>query len=104
MKTLRKNSFLIAAILCLTAACEKSTSVEGNTYEANGGAVKIEFQSGGKAVTTMGPMAAKCTYTQNGKTISLVCENDKIELTVNDDGSLAGPPSGFAARLTKKKT
>src|SRR5437764_8347782 len=98
MRTRWKNSLLIAAFLSLTAACEKSTSVEGNTYEANGGAMKIEFQSGGKAVTSVGPMSSTCTYTQNGKTVSLTCESDKIEFTVNDDGSLAGPRNGFAAR------
>ena len=102
MQSVWKQSLLIAAVVSL-AACGKSNSVEGNTYEANGGVLKIEFQSGGKAVTTMGPMATNCTYTQSDKKINLTCENEKLELTVNDDGSLAGPPTGFASRLTKKK-
>jgi hypothetical protein len=104
MHSFWNKSLLIAAIVSLTAACGKSNSVEGNTYEANGGAVKIQFQSGGKAVTSMGPMSTNCTYTQSGKAITLSCENEKLELTMNDDGSLAGPPQGFAARLTKKNT
>jgi len=104
MHSFWNKSLLIAAVVSLTAACGKSNSVEGNIYEANGGAVKIVFQSGGKAVTSMGPMSTNCTYTQNGKAITLSCENEKLELTLNDDGSLAGPPQGFAARLTKKNT
>lgn len=102
MQSAWKPALLIAAVLSLTA-CGKSNSVEGSTYEANGGVFKIEFQSGGKAVTTMGPMATNCTYTQSDKTVRLTCESEKLELTVNDDGSLAGPPDGFASRLTKKK-
>jgi hypothetical protein len=104
MKSRWHKAVLIAAAVILVAGCGKSSSVEGNTYEATGGDVKIEFQSGGKAVTSIGPMSSNCTYTQTGKTINLSCENEKLELTLNDDGSLAGPPNGFAARLTKKKT
>ena len=43
-------------------------------------------------------------HLQTGKTISLACANDKMDLTVNEDGSLSGPPEGFAPRLTKNKT
>jgi hypothetical protein len=103
MKSFWRNALLIAAIASFTAGCGKSSSVEGNTYEATGGVVKVEFQSGGKAITSIGAMSSPCTYTQTGKAIALSCENEKIELTVNDDGSLAGPPDGFAARLNKKK-
>ena len=104
MRSFLRNALLIAAVASFTAGCSKSSSVEGNTYEANGGAVKIEFQSSGKAITSIGVMSSPCTYTQTGKAIALSCENEKIEFTLNEDGSLSGPPEGFAARLTKKKT
>ena len=65
--------------------------------------VKIEFQSGGKAFASMGPMTSSCTYTQSGKTISLICEGDTTELTVAGDGSLNGPPDGMLSHLTKVK-
>jgi hypothetical protein len=103
MRSFWRRAFLVAAVAGFAAGCGKSSSVEGSTYEASGGGVKIEFQSGGKAITTLGPMSTPCTYTQTGKTISLACANDKMELTVNEDGSLSGPPQGFAPRLTKKK-
>lgn len=90
------------ALLCLSAtAC--GNSVSGHTYAGNGQLVKIEFQSGGKALTSFGPMTSSCTYMQSSKKISLTCEGDTTELTMADDGSLAGPPEGLLARLTKIK-
>lgn len=88
--------------LCLSAAgCGKSVS--GHTYAGNGEMVKIEFQSGGKAFASLGPMTSNCTFTQSGKKISLICEGDTEELTMADDGSLNGPPDGMLAHLTKVK-
>ncbi len=90
------------ALLCLGAtAC--GSSVSGHTYAGNGELVKIEFQSGGKAFAIMGPMTSSCTYTQSGKTISLICEGDTTELTVASDGSLNGPPDGMLSHLSKVK-
>jgi hypothetical protein len=77
--------------------------VEGNTYAGNGGVVQIEFKSGGKAYVSTGPVSTPCTYTESGKTVTLVCEGDKTVFTVNDDGALNGPQGGMLGRLTKKK-
>jgi hypothetical protein len=91
-----------AACVCLgLTAC--GNKVEGHTYAANGDVVKIEFQSGGKAFTSLGAMSAPCTYTQNGNQVSLVCEGDTTAFTLASDGSLSGPPDGMMARLTKVK-
>jgi hypothetical protein len=88
------------ALMCLgIAGC--GNSVSGHTYSAPGGMVKIEFQSGGKAMTSMGPMSSNCTYTQSGAKVELTCEGDTTELTVASDGSLTGPPDGMLAKLTK---
>ena len=75
--------------------------VEGNTYAGNGGVVQIEFKSGGKAYVSTGPVSTPCTYTESGKTLTLICEGDKTVFTV-DDGALKGPPGGVLGRLTKK--
>jgi hypothetical protein len=99
------NRTLLAAAICgasFTAAWGQS--VQGSTYEDNGGVVKIEFQSGGKAFTWTGPISTPCTYAQTGKKVVVTCEGDNLDFTMNDDGSLAGPPNGFISRLTKKKT
>ena len=98
-----KNALTIASIgtLLFTIGC--SGKVEGNTYEDNGGVVKVEFKSGGKAFVSTGPVTNTCTYAESGKNVTLTCEGDKTVLTVDDDGALSGPPGGFIARLTKKK-
>jgi hypothetical protein len=79
------------------------SSVSGNTYTGNGGVVQVEFKSGGKAYVSTGPVSTPCTYTESGKTVTLICEGDKTEFTVDDDGALLGPRGGFLGRLTKKK-
>ena len=89
-------------LMCLGAVgC--GTKVSGHTYAGNGNLVTIEFQSGGKAFASIGPMTSSCTYTQSGKTVTLVCEGDTTVLTIADDGSLNGPPDGMLAHLTKVK-
>jgi hypothetical protein len=92
---------LAAALSVALASC--GTSVAGNTYIDNGGVVQIEFKSGGKAYVSTGPVSNACTYTQSGKTLTLICNGDKTTFTVDDDGALNGPPNGFMGRLTKKK-
>ncbi len=77
--------------------------VKGHTYAGNGEMVKIEFQSGGNAIASMGPMSSSCTYTESGSKVELICEGDTTELTRNSDGTLSGPPDGMLARLTKVK-
>jgi hypothetical protein len=77
--------------------------VEGNTYIGNGGVVQIEFKSGAKAFVSTGPVSTPCTYTESGKTVTLVCEGDKTVFTVDEDGALNGPQGGLLGRLTKKK-
>ena len=87
--------------VCLTAC--GGGSVDGNTYVDNGGVVKIEFKSDGKAYVSTGPVTTTCSYTEKGKNVSLTCEGDRTEFTVDDDGALNGPPGGMLARLTKQK-
>jgi hypothetical protein len=94
----------LAALLIssgLLTAC--GGKVEGNTYAGNGGVVQIEFKSGGKAYVSTGPVSTPCTYTESGKTVTLICEGDKTVFTVDDDGELNGPRGGMLGRLTKKK-
>lgn len=89
-------------LMCFgAAAC--GSSVSGHTYAGNGELVKIEFQSGGKAITSFGAMSSNCTYTQSGKKIALTCEGDETDLNMADDGSLAGPDGGMLAHLAKVK-
>lgn len=97
------NALAMAMLGTLATAIGCGGKVEGNTYEDNGGVVKIEFKSGGKAYVSTGPATTTCSYAENGKTVTLTCEGDKTAFTVDDDGALNGPPGGFLTRLTKKK-
>jgi len=96
------NVLAVSLIGALGAIAGCGSGVEGSTYEDNGGVVKIEFKSGGKAYVSTGPATNTCTYSENGKKVSLVCEGDTTIFTVEDD-ALNGPPGGFLTRLTKKK-
>ena len=97
--TLRTGLLLVSGLYL--AGC--GAKVEGNTYAGNGGVVQIEFKSGGKAFVSTGPVSTPCTYSETGKSVTLVCEGDKTVFTVDDDGALIGPPNGMLGRLTKKK-
>jgi len=91
-----------AALLCLgMAGC--GNNVKGHTYTAADSSVTIEFQSGGAANVSFGPIASTCTYTQSGKQINLTCGGQTEVLTMADDGSLNGPADGPLGHLTKVK-
>ena len=93
---------IAAAALCFCAiGC--GNSVKGHTYAGNGQLMSIQFQSDGKALASMGPLTSNCTYTQAGNEITLICEGDTEQLTMNSDGSLNGPPDGMLAHLTRVK-
>lgn len=95
--------FAILAILVVFSTGCGGNTVEGSTYIDNGGVVQIEFKSGGKAFVSTGPVTNPCSYSQSGKTVTLICNSDKTVFTIGDDGALNGPPEGFLTRLTKKK-
>ena len=50
----RTVAFIAAVAVCATACGGKTA--EGNTYADNGGVVKIEFKSDGKAYVSTGPV------------------------------------------------
>ncbi len=90
----------IAATLLL-AACGKSVS--GSTYADASKTFKIEFQSGGKAIVSIGGQPADCTYEEKDKSITLTSAGQPAVFTMNDDGSLTGPAGGMlGGTLTKQ--
>jgi len=97
------NALVVTMLSALAATLGCGGSVGGNTYEDNGGVVKIEFKLGGKAYVSTGPATNTCKYEESGRAVTLMCEGDKTVFTVDDDGALNGPPGGFITRLTKKK-
>lgn len=91
----------ITGLVFVSTGC--GGKVQGNTYADNGGVVKVEFKSDGKAYVSTGPVSNACSYSESGKNVTLVCEGDKTIFTLDDDGALNGPPGGFMGRLTKVK-
>src|SRR5205809_7944340 len=98
-----RQAIAFAVIGMLTVATGCSGKVEGSTYADNGGVVKIEFKSSGKAYVSAGPTTTTCSYTESGKSLTLTCVGDKSVFTVDDDGALNGPPDGLLTRLNKIK-
>jgi hypothetical protein len=47
--------------------------------------VKIEFKSGGKVFLSAGP--ATCTYSESGKTLTMICAGDKTVFIIEDMGA-----------------
>jgi hypothetical protein len=97
-----RTAVVIAVLSACTVGCG-GAKTEGHIYSGNGGIVKIEFKSGGKAFVSTGPVSTPCTYSESGKTLTLICEGEKTDFTIDDDGALIGPPGGMLARLTKEK-
>jgi hypothetical protein len=129
--TVRNVAWRIASMMLLAIAgalvgCG-SKSIVGKTYETTDGDT-IAFQSDGKATERNGDRGSMyagqaismdsaqngstpCTYTQDSGKVTLACagaKDEKAVYTVNDDGSLTGPPDGIwgqkaFAHMTEKK-
>jgi hypothetical protein len=103
---MKRNPYMVmVAIVAIAAmAAVGCGGVSGHTYQAGGGLMQIEFQSGGKANVSMGPTKTPCTYTESGKAVTVTCMGEKAEFTMNSDGSLvpAGNAQGMGT-LTKVK-
>lgn len=65
--------------------------VSGNTYQVEGGGYQIEFQSGGKAVESLGGQKDTCTYVEDSKSVTITCEGRPVVFTINDKGQLIAP-------------
>jgi hypothetical protein len=101
MKEMRLRDALLAIAVALV--CAGCSSIQG-TYADPTGAFVLDLKSGGQATFSFGGQAAPCTYDVNGKSIALACQgaDTKEVLTIQGDGSLAGPPGSPIPPLRKK--
>ena len=99
--TVARCLVLFAATAGISTDC--LAGVAGSSYAGNGGVVQIDFKPGGKAYIATGPVSTLCSYSESGRTVTLVCEGDKTVFKIDDDGALIGPPDGLLGRLTLKK-
>jgi hypothetical protein len=97
------SALILAAILCMNA-CSACTgaNLEG-MYTDSSGAFKLELKSGGKATLTTMNSPTACTYKADGKQLTVVCENQTLAFTIQNDGSLMPPAEAGIGPLKKAK-
>jgi hypothetical protein len=94
---------LLVALLATSVLGGCSSRIQG-TYTDPTGAFVLELKSGNSASFAFSGQAAPCTYQSAGSKINLQCQGqaDTLVLTVQNDGSLTGPPGTFLPPLRKK--
>ncbi len=99
IKTIVSSCALAAGMIACT-----SGALQG-TYSDAMGSVLLELKSGSKANFTFQGDVADCTYSSNGKQLTVNCKGDAgtTVFTIHDDGSLTGPPGSFMPTLRKQK-
>jgi hypothetical protein len=93
----------VAAGLLLACCLGCGNSVQGNTYADASGMMKMQFQSGGKALVTIGFTTQNCQWSQSSNNVAVKCADQTLQLTLNNDDSLTGPPDGMVGKMTKVK-
>jgi hypothetical protein len=97
---MRRISAFFAMVFLSAFLASCGDAVSGHIYQNNGGVVQVEFRSGGKALVSAGTAVHRCSYSESGKSVSLVCDGETTNFSVQDDGVLVGPTDGLMARLT----
>jgi len=107
MKSSFRSTILVAVVAGVSLMAGCGGGVSGSTYVGANGGYSIEFQSGGKAVETLGPEKDNCTYTEDaGKSVTLTCADGHPTIfTVDAKGNLNAPAGSMMQMmgpLTKK--
>lgn len=97
---MRRTTAILASTLLGPYLVACGSNVSGHVYHNNGGVVQVEFESRGRAYVSAGSATHRCSYSESGKSVSLVCDGNTTELQVQEDGVLVGPANGLMARLT----
>jgi hypothetical protein len=99
------KGFLLAAACTGAVFAGCGSSVMG-IYASDNSSVLLEVRSGGQATLTFMGLGNPCTYNVEGKLLSLTCtgQNKPVQLTINQDGTLTGPPGTLFPPLRKSKS
>ena len=74
------------------------------TYTDESGMIVLDLASGGEATfTVMGERGPCTTYAVEGDVVTVVCEDGNLDLTLNGDGSLNGPPGNMFGVLRRSE-
>src|SRR5437016_5705411 len=95
--------FRVCVVVAMTAACliiNACSSAPRGTYQNANGFAVLDLKSGGEATFSLMGDASPCTYQADGNKLTLNCKvGGELIFTVNDDGSLTGPPGNFFGAL-----
>jgi hypothetical protein len=97
---MRRTAALLATVSLGAFLGSCGSAVSGHIYQNNGGVVQVEFRSEGKALVSAGTVVRRCSYSESGNSVSLVCNGETTKFKVQNDGALVGPADGLMARLT----
>jgi len=97
---MRRLTALLAMVFLSTFLGSCGAAVSGHIYQNNGGVVQVEFRSRGRAFVSAGAVIHRCSYSESGRSVNLVCDGETTKFSVQDDGALVGPAGGLMARLT----
>ena len=92
---------------CLSISCGETASARADAtvtgVYANGeGSAWVALLTDGRAHFSLHNVGGSCTYARTGRSLDLTCEGETTRFTVEDDGTLTGPPDSFLTRLKKK--
>lgn len=73
----------VPAVLLLACCLGCGNTIQGNTYADASGMMKMQFQSGGKALITIGYMTQNCQWSQSSNNIAVKCAEQTMQLTLS---------------------
>ena len=96
----RTSSWILALSLSLLASgC--GPDLDG-TYQDDSGMVVMNIGPGDAAsLTVMGQPGPCASYAVDGTVLTLMCDDGNLDFTVNNDGSLTGPPGAMFGSLRR---
>lgn len=94
---------VIALVSMVLAAAACGGDKLAGTYQNENGSIVLDLKSGGTGALTIAGDTKPCTYTSDQQTLKVTCDDNEVDFTVHDDGSLTGPPDSFVGDLKKTK-
>lgn len=91
----------LVSMVLVAAACGGDKLA--GTYQNENGSIVLDIKSGGTGALTIAGETKPCTYTSDQQTLKVTCDQNEVDFTVHDDGSLTGPPDSFVGDLKKTK-
>lgn len=96
-----KRIVAVAVALAVLGAIACGGSKVVGHYTNENGSMTLDLKPGGQASMTLLGESKPCTYTTESSQVKVQCEGDEFDFTVQDDGSLTGPPDSMMGALKK---